>query len=155
MEPAPRLRTPVRAFSACALNQTIGHGRWPIFRLTQLRYDVVSPSDREQVSHASRARAGRSRACQAKWADPWVHSERRRKRRRFCFSAVGNRPCRIGETDPATNPPCPHFQSESSRCEPVHTGIPGTSLWCLRRRVWDISRELKVADAGGRSGRFL
>ena len=46
----------------------IGNSRWPNFQLTSIRCGVVSSADRVQVSHASRASAGRSRQRQSKWA---------------------------------------------------------------------------------------
>src|SRR5690348_17069546 len=42
------------------------------FYLTLLGCGLASPADREQASHASSARAGRSRQCQPKWGDPRV-----------------------------------------------------------------------------------
>jgi len=39
------------------------------FLLTPIGCGVRSLMDRDQVSHTSRARAGRSRQCQSKWAD--------------------------------------------------------------------------------------
>jgi hypothetical protein len=39
-----------------------------LFQLTPVGCGVASSADREQASHASRARAGRSHQCQSKWA---------------------------------------------------------------------------------------
>jgi len=43
---------------------------WPTIPLTSRRCCIALSTDREQVSHASCARAGRSRQCPSKWAGP-------------------------------------------------------------------------------------
>jgi hypothetical protein len=62
--------SPSRTGRCCDV--AIGDSHWPkiscLFQLTPLGCGVASSADREQASHASRARAGRSRQCQSKWA---------------------------------------------------------------------------------------
>jgi len=62
--------SPSRTGRCCDV--AIGDSHWPkiscLFQLTPLGCGVASSADREQASHASSARAGRSRQCESKWA---------------------------------------------------------------------------------------
>jgi hypothetical protein len=77
---------------------------------------IAWSTDRDQVSHASSARAGRSRQCQSKWAGPReVHQERRWQRCRSILpSGAVQAPDDPGHDGNGEDDPDDH-------CEIVHT----------------------------------
>jgi len=71
----PAFRIDMRAVltmagTCCDAAMGLGFGlKLSLIRLTPRQCGVASALDRDKASHASRARAGRSRQCQSKWGD--------------------------------------------------------------------------------------